>query len=120
VPVAVWVPVPFVATALFGAFGPLIGRRLAPRCATWLLSVGSLLMTASGAIVLALKVFSAIGAVPIALRGRPPGGRPALEAILVVLALAAMGTPLLAAHDIGEMFQAAILHVHPPAVAGIS
>ncbi len=64
VPLAVWVSVPLVAAALFGALGPLIARRLAPRRATWLLSVGSLLMAASTAVVLMLVVLSAAGTVP--------------------------------------------------------
>jgi Zn-dependent protease with chaperone function len=56
VPAAVWLWVPLLASGLFGALGPALAGRLAPRPATWLLSVGSLLVAASGVTALALVV----------------------------------------------------------------
>lgn len=64
VPVAVWIWIPVVASVLFGSLGPRLGRRLPPRAATWLLSVGSVIVAAATMAVLALVVFTVAGEVP--------------------------------------------------------
>jgi hypothetical protein len=61
---ALWVLGIIVASALFGLCAPGVGRRAPARTATWLLSVGSLLVGASAVVVTALVGLFVLGQVP--------------------------------------------------------
>ena len=56
---------PLLFAALFGAVAPLIARRLPPRLACWLLSVGGLVAAAGSAAVLGFLGFMLVGQAPL-------------------------------------------------------
>jgi hypothetical protein len=64
-PVVVWVGGIVTASGVFGWCAPPVARRAPARAATWLLSVGSLLVAASVLIVPALLVLVAVGQLPM-------------------------------------------------------
>jgi Zn-dependent protease with chaperone function len=64
-PVVAWVGGIVVASGVFGWCAPAVARRASARAATWLLSVGSLLVAGSVLIVPALLALVAVGQVPM-------------------------------------------------------
>jgi len=55
---------PLVMSVLFGLLAPQLARRLPPARATWLLSIGSVILAASAAIALALLALTFLGQLP--------------------------------------------------------
>jgi len=55
---------PLLVSLLFGALAPRVSRRLPPARATWLLSIGSVILAASTAIALGLLALTLLGQVP--------------------------------------------------------
>lgn len=54
-----------LSAALFGVMAPLIARRLPPPVATWLLSVGGILLAAASVAVLGFLAFTLAGRAPL-------------------------------------------------------
>lgn len=60
-----WVYLPLLFAALFGQLAPTLARRMPPRVATWLLSVGGLVAAAGSSASLALLAFAFVAQSPI-------------------------------------------------------
>ncbi|MCU4183132.1 M56 family metallopeptidase [Acidiferrimicrobium sp. IK] len=63
---AFWLLVPFAASVVFGAWAPVAARRMPPRAATFLLSVGSSVVSGGTIVAAALVVALVGGETPVA------------------------------------------------------
>ncbi len=127
---AVAITMPLIVAACFGVFAPLCAKRLPPRQATWLLTVGSAVAALSGLAVLSLLAFVLVGQLPgiasqghwsaATLREHAPVGR-AVEAAALLALLTAATAMLVAAIRRGAALLAAYRSCRslPPAAGNL-